>query len=274
MLRRIFLSLFSLFLVYSVFAQEVTPAAKLDELYPTKEAKENALRNAKIIKEKALGTGVTHPLKLTLEDGDAVFYAVFKHIDEHKTGITQLQKGTEMDFKDSYRYDIAAYELDKLLGLDMIPVTVERKYKGDKGMLQWWVPNAMTEGDRRDKGLTPPDSDAWSQAIFKVRIFDNLIYNIDRNKGNLLITPDWKVWMIDHSRSFKNSDQLETENSLTHFSVSLINAMRKLDEDTVKQHCGDYLSTYEIRSMLKRRDEIVQLYDKLHAEQGDSIVFP
>jgi hypothetical protein len=211
---------------------------------------------------------------LTLQDGDAIFYAVFKKIDEHKSGMTQLQKGTEMDFKDSWHYDVAAYELDKLLGLNMVPVTVERRYNGDKGALQWWVTDAMTEGDRKAKGLNPPNADAWTQAIYKVRIFDNLIYNIDRNLGNLLIDSNWKVWMIDHSRSFKNSDHLKSESDLTKFSKSMIDAMRKLDEASLEQHCGKYLSKFEIESMLKRRDEIVQLFDKLHTAQGDSILYP
>jgi hypothetical protein len=274
MLQRVFLSLFVLCFLYSAFGQELTSPEKLAQLYPTDEAKEKALEHAKIIKSKLLGTGITHPVKLTMQDGDAVFYAVFKKIDEHKSGMTQLSKGTEMDFKDSWHYDVAAYELDKMLGLNMVPVAVERKYNGDKGAVVWWVSNAMTEGDRKAKGLNPPDNDAWSQAMFKVRLFDNLIYNIDRNIGNLLIDSNWKIWMIDHTRSFKNSDRLKSQDDLTKFSLSMIQAIKKLDESSLKAHCGKYLSKYEIESMLKRRDEIVALFDQLHTSLGDSILYP
>jgi hypothetical protein len=274
MSRRVFLPLFLFWAVVSVFAQETASKPNLSELYPTLESKENALRNAKIIKSKKLGTGVTNPLKLTLQDGDTEFNAVFKDVDYRKAGMTKLKTGTEMDFKDSWQFDVAAYELDKLLGLNMVPVTVERKYNGEKGAIQWWIENAMTEGDRKEKGLNPPDPDAWSRSIFKVRMFDNLVYNIDRNAGNLLITPDWKVWMIDHSRCFKNQEHLKSEEDLSRFSLSFVDALKKLDEATVKEHCGKYLTVYEIQAMMKRRDAILERFEKLHAEQGDSILFP
>ena len=273
MLRRGFL-LFALLFSVWLFAQDSTTKPNLAELYPTLEAKENVLRNAKVIKSKKLGTGITNPLKLTMQDGQTEFYAVFKDVNVRKAGMTQLKSGAEMDFKDSWQFDVAAYELDKMLGLNMVPVTVERKYNGEKGAVQWWIENAMTEGDRKEKGLEPPDKDAWNRAIFKVRLFDNLIYNIDRNLGNLLITPDWKVWMIDHSRCFKNLDTLKSQGDLNHFSISMIDALKKLNEAGVKEHCGKYLTIYEIRSMMKRRDAIVQLFDKMHAEQGDSILTP
>ena len=274
MFHRLGLSLFLFLFVTNAYAQEVVTKPDLSQLYPTPEAKEAALRNAKIIKAKKLGTGITNPLKLTLRDGGTEFYAVFKDVDVRKTGITQLKTGVEVDFKDSWQFDVAAYELDKLLGLNMVPATVERRYEGEMGMLQWWVENAMTEGDRKEKGLSPPDPDAWNQYLFKVRVFDNLVYNIDRNLGNLLITPDWKVWMIDHSRSFKNMDKLKAETELSRFSLSFIDALKRLDESKVKERCGKYLSSYEIKSMMKRRDAIVQLYEKLRAERGETILYP
>jgi hypothetical protein len=274
MFRRFLLPLFLFVAVVSLYAQETVTKPDLAKLYPTLEAKENALRNAEIIKSKRLGTGITNPLKLTMRDGQTEFYAVFKDVNVRKPGLTSLKGSSEMDFKDSWQFDVAAYELDKLLGLNMVPVTIERKYNGEKGMVQWWIENAMTEGARKEKGLNPPDIDSWNRYLYKVRIFDNLVYNIDRNLGNLLITPDWKVWMIDHSRCFKNMDKLKAEGDLSHFSTSFIDALKKLTEVQVKEHCGKYLSIYEIRAMLKRRDAIVQLYDKLHAEQGDSILYP
>jgi hypothetical protein len=274
MFRKVSLSFILFLFVVSVFAQETAEKQDLALLYPTPEAKEKVLREAKIIKSKKLGTGITNPLKLTLLDGETELKAVFKNVDVRKTGLTKLKTGTEMDFKDSWQFDVAAYELDKLLGLNMVPVTVARKYNGEMGMVQWWVPDAMTEGDRKEKGLNPPDPDSWNQYLYKVRVFDNLVYNIDRNLGNLLITPDWKVWMIDHSRCFKNNDTLKAKTDIARFSLSFLDALRKLDETKVMDRCGKYLTTYEIKSMMKRRDAIVQLYEKLHAEQGDSILYP
>ena len=275
MLRKSLIPLWILVLVLAAFAdQEVAQKPDLDSIYPTLEAKENALRNGKIIKAKKLGTGITNPLKLTLQDGTTEFPAVFKDVDVRKTGATKLATGVEMDFKDSWQFDVAAYELDKLLGLNMVPATVERRFEGEMGMLQWWVPDAMTEGDRKKKGIDPPDKDAWNRYLFKVRVFDNLVYNIDRNLGNLLITPDWKVWMIDHSRCFKNVDSLKSSTDMKRFSLSLMEALKHLDQTKVMEKCGKYLSTYEVQTMLKRRDAIVQLYEKERSAKGDSILYP
>ncbi len=273
MLRKTLLSVILLFFASRLPAQEASKQSAA-EIYPTLESREEILRTAKIIKSKKLGKGITNPEKLTLTDGQIEFNAVFKKVDVRKSGMTQLRTGVEVDFKDCWQFDVAAYELDKLLGLNMVPVTVERKYEGEKGAVQWWVENAMTEGDRKEKGMAPADAEAWNQTLYKVRLFDNLIYNIDRNLGNLLITPDWKVWMIDHTRCFKSIDKLKSEGDLSRFSISFMNSLKKLDEGTVKSRCEKYLTGYEIQSMMKRRDLIVQLFDKLHAEKGDSILYP
>jgi hypothetical protein len=272
--RRVFLALFAFLIVVSAYAQETIVKSQLSELYPTLEAKEHALRTAKIIKSKRLGTGITNPWKLTMQDGDTQFYAVFKDIHVRKPGMTKLKDGMEIDFKDSWQFDVAAYELDKLLGLNMVPVTIERKFERENGAIVWWIENAMTEGQRKEKGLDPPDVDAWNQALYKVRLFDNLVYNIDRNLGNLLITPEWKIWMIDHSRCFKSVENLKAQKDLARFSLSFIQALKKLDEAQVAQHVGKYLTSYEIRSMLKRRDAIVQQFEKVRASVGDSVLFP
>lgn len=249
-------------------------SASLAQPFASREEIEEFLQNARIVKAKGTGIGITNPLKLTLDDGRVQHFAVFKSIDERKPGATQLAASTEIDFKDSWMFEVAAYELDKLLGLDMVPVTIERTYNGHKGSLQFWIDNCIMESDRLKRKLNPPDPTSWKQQIFKVRVFDNLVYNIDRNLGNLLITPEWKCYMIDHSRSFKNVDALKSPKDLTYFSRSLIESLQKLDEQTVKTRCEKYLTLYEVKTMLRRRDRIIQLYTSLLAEKGESIVYP
>ena len=272
---------FLLFLPFGLQAQQATSVPQTQTLSPT-EARptlsfaemEVLLRNAKVIREKWLGTGVTNPRKLTLIDGTMEFHAVFKTIDDRRTGLIAMTDGMQMNFKDSWKFDVAAYELDKLLGLNMVPATVERSYKGKKGAIQWWIEDAMTERDRIKNNIQPLNIEAYNESIFKVRVFDNLVSNSDRNLGNLLYDPAWKVWMIDHSRCFKNINTLQAPELITRFSQSMMESMRKLDENELKKRCGKYLSIYEIQAMLKRRDAILQLYDKLLAEKGDTILYP
>ena len=235
---------------------------------------EEALRTAEIVKAKDLGTGVTKPLKFTLHNGQFEFHACYKNVDERRPGLTRMKNGLEVDFKDSWRFEVAAYELDKLLGLGMVPATVERNFQGIDGSVQFWIENAMTEKVRKEKHLEPPDIDRWNQQIAKVRVFDNLIYNIDRNLGNMLITDDWKIYMIDHSRSFKSLDILKSPKDLKLFSRSMMEAIQKLDESLLTVHCGKYLSAFEIKTLLARRSLILEVYGKQKTAKGPSIEFP
>ncbi|HJZ13078.1 MAG TPA: hypothetical protein VJ521_13060, partial [Acidobacteriota bacterium] len=133
--------------VLSYAEQLQTPV--LSEWTPltSREEVEGFLRTATVTKAKYLGVGVANPMKLTLENGTIQHFGVFKAIDERKMGLYKLAGTQEFDFKDSWMFEVAAYELDKALGLNMVPPTVERIYEGKKGSVQWWVPNAMTEGD-------------------------------------------------------------------------------------------------------------------------------
>jgi hypothetical protein len=126
--------------------------------------------------------------------------ASFQSIDEHKASM-QLDAGTELNFVDSYKYNIAAYELAELLGLDdMLPVYVERKWQGSVGSLSWWLPVKMDEVERHKEKLTPPDGDAWNNQMYKIRVFDELVYDSDPNLTNVLIGENWKIWRIDFTR--------------------------------------------------------------------------
>ncbi len=270
--------IFLLLLCFGVTAawpqEPILHSARLVAPFDSFEEAEEALRTARIVKAKELGTGITNPIKFYLQGGTTEFKACFKTVNDRHFGITRLQKNAEVDFKDSWMFEIAAYELDKLMGLNMVPPTVERVYKGKKGSLQLWVEDAMTEKERKLKKLEPPDITQWNRQIFQVRLFDNLIYNIDRNLGNLLITPDWRIHMIDHSRCFKSLDVLKAPEDLRLFSKSTMEALERIDLLKLKACCSRYLSGPEMLTLLKRRDMIMHQYQTLLAEKGDAVYFP
>jgi hypothetical protein len=257
--------------------QERTPQTPVAEAPPpclgkfvTHEEAEEFLRTAKIIKSKGIPKGMALPQKITLEKDGRQEYGVFKSIDDRKPGVTVLPYGPELDFKDSWKFEVGAYELDKLLSLNMIPPTVERFYNKKMGSLQLWIENCNTEEERIKKNMAPPDPTSWREQTLKIYVFDNLIYNIDRNQGNILITGEWKMILIDHSRAFKNNGALRAAKDLTCFSLSLMKALDKLDEKSMKEHAGKYLTGYEIRAMLERRDKILTLYRKV-ADASDAV---
>ena len=86
----------------------------------------------------------------------------------------------------------------------MVPVCVEREVGGDRGAVDWWVDGVLMDEKARIAGnISPPDVAAWNRQMATIRLFDQLIYNMDRSQENLLITTTWKVWMIDHTRAFR-----------------------------------------------------------------------
>jgi hypothetical protein len=265
----------AVFTIVSLSATAHHRAEQPDSLtapFSSRQAVEAYLRTAKVVEEKRTPEGITDPLRLTLYDGRVRHDADFKDIDVRKMGITKLEFGAEYDFKDSWKFEVAAYELDKLLSLNMVPVTVERTHKGKRGSLQFWVEGEL-ERDRLKRNEKPPIAWKWNFQMYKVWIFDKLIFNIDRNVGNLLVTPDWKCVMIDHSRCFKCLGDVKGIKDLQIFSRSLMKALKELDEDTVKEKCSEWLTPPEISLMMQRRDQIVKHYEKLLKKEGNKITY-
>jgi len=237
------------------------------------------LRTAKVIASKHTSDGITSPFRLTLTDGTITHDAGFNYVDETKAKETFSDGHTEFNFKDCYRYDIAAYELAKLLGLgDMMPVTVERNWDGKSGAISWWFPTKMSERVRLNKKIEPPDPDAWNKWMYKKRIFAELVYDIDPNLTNVLISEDWRICMIDFTRAFRLYKEIRDKKNLTESMCErhLLERLRKLDRNELAQNTKylktEYISKGEIDGVMARRDKIVALYDDLIAKKGEKAV--
>ena len=125
---------------------------------------EHFLKTADITHMENTDRGVTRSKKVTLEQDSLTRFAIFKTIDVYRRGQTTLRSGaTEIDFQDSWKTEVAAYELDKMIGLGMVPATVERRHGRDRGSIQWWVENTMAERDRIEEGIRPPDPASQSE---------------------------------------------------------------------------------------------------------------
>ncbi len=232
------------------------------------------LLEGRVVKTRpAGGGGITGARRATLEHGGARHDALVQTIDEEKPFV-DLGRGREIDFRDSYRNNAAAYKLDRLLGLGMIPVTVVRRYEGKKAGFTWWVDDVlMDERDRMRKKLDAPDIPAWNRQMWVVRVFDQLIYNTDRNLGNLLIDKTWRLWMIDHTRAFKIFEEPKSPDNLSkRCARGLLEALRRLEHDQVAEAMRDLLSPSQVKGLLTRRDWIVAYYDKKIAELGEAAV--
>src|SRR5205814_4225854 len=243
-----------------------------DEPTLTKEQIRQFLLTAKVVKSEHTKKGITDPWRLTLTDGTATHDASFQSIDEHKA-TKQLASGTELRFVDSYKYNIAAYQLAELVGMDdMLPVYVERKWKGDTGSLSWWLPVKMDEVERHKQKLTPPDSDAWNHQMYRVRVLDQLVYDNDPNLTNVLIGENWKIWRVDFTRAFRLSKDLRDPKDVEHCDRQLLEKLKALDGNELAEKTKGYLTKDEVKAVMARRDKIVALLQKLIAEKGESEV--
>ncbi len=239
----------------------------------TEEQMRDFLLKGEIVSGKPAPKGVTSPSRLTLRYGTITHEAGFQSIDEYKA-YKQFDNGTtEMNFRDSYKYDIAAYELAKLLGLgDMMPVTVERNWKRNPGAISWWLTSMMDEKQRQEKHIAIPDPEAWYKQTRKMTVFENLVYDTDRNGTNVLITADWHLYMIDFSRAFRLQRTLKDPKALSQCDRQLLQKLRKLDAAEVTEKTKKWLTKDEIKGLMARRDKIVALFDALIATKGENAV--
>lgn len=220
------------------------------------------LSGATLVSAESLKIGIARTRRLKLSDGALTHDAHFQTIDSSRS-----------NFRDTYKFNIAAYRLDRLLELNMTPPSIERSIEGVKGALTWWIPGGLMEFDRLKRKIEPPDPEYFNSQMHALRVFDLLIFNIDRNLQNLLLTADGKVWMIDHTRAFRRNDDLRNKRDIVRCDRRLFAALQKLDQPALKTAMGEFLDMEETASLLKRRDKIVATFQARAAEAGDLKVF-
>src|SRR5437867_2432881 len=260
--------------VLVLFSLAATAVAQVRAQIIQSDELETFLQKARISRGNDIALGVTLPKRLTLELNGEKHLAAFKSIDEF-AAVKKTDGGTEASFQDSYMTEIAAYEVDKIIGLGMVPTTVERSFEAKRGSVQIWVDSIMDEGARFQKKIEPPNPSGWNDQWQKMQLFDNLIYNVDRNRGNILINKDWEIILIDHSRSFRSWDRLMDPKSVTRFSRSFLKGIGRLNENNLKEKTAKYLSNDQRKGVLKRRDLILDLAKKAVAARGEAaVLFP
>ena len=231
---------------------------------------EEFLKNAAIVGQRQLGgeNKQYEPWILTLEKEGLTRQAIWKNTEGRIRG-----------FLEGWTWEIAAYRLDKHLGLNMVPPTVEKEFKGERGSCQLWVTSEMDLRKKvREKIETPNNKVlSWNRAIYLQRAFDNLIANIDGHQGSILITKDWRIILVDHTRSFGTyqrsiSKLIYTEEYrdgpriMRELPRVFVEKLKALDFELIRSIVGIYLTAEEIEAVLTRRDlmleEIKRIIDK------------
>jgi len=255
----------------TLLAQETPAPASTPALSP--EAMEVFLLKARISNQRDAGSGVTNSRRATLTDGQLTHDAHIQTVDIAQQ-VFESGRNTELNFKDTYRYNIAGYRVAKLVGLTTVPMSVERNIDGKVAAITWWVDDVqMDEGARLKKKTMGPDVQRFAKQIQVMKIWDELIQNKDRNGGNVLWTSDWSMWLIDHTRAFRLGKELVAPADLTRCDRRLLDGMRALTAESLAKATGDSLTKEEQGAVLARRDLIVKHFDDRIAKLGEGILF-
>jgi hypothetical protein len=222
---------------------------------------EELLRSGRLVSSENLGMPASRVRKVRLAHGEIELDAVWRPLD----AIPPLREGTD----GSFRNEAAAYELDRFLGLDMVPPTIMRSVEGREGAMTLWVYGGRSYGDVEGSA---PDTPAWARQTSRMRTFDYLIGNRDRHKSNILVDRGWDLVLLDHTRSFLPG-QAALPMLPPRFDGRLIDRLRGLNEADLLRRLGGLLDRQEIQAILERRDAILAHVDGLLAARGQSALF-
>jgi len=251
-------------------AQTTSVAAAPAAVVPAPADMEKFLQLGRVVKKKESSKGVTNAYRVTLSDGDLTHDAQVQNVDIEKAIFNVDPRHSEVNFRDSYRYNIAAYRLATLLGLDNVPMSVERVVDGKPAAVTWWLDNVMDDGDRRKKNVANANPLRAADYYAMMYVFDELIQNRDRNQGNIMWSPDSKMWMIDHTRAFRLGRDLLKPENLTRVERTFFEKLRALDRQVFTEMAGRTLTKDEIDSLFVRRDRLVQIFDQKIATLGEA----
>lgn len=238
---------------------------------------EEYLSTAKIVDQDqpwSAREAVTRPWRLTLEKDGEKAQAIWKDPEGRLKG-----------FYENWKWEIAAYRLDKYLGLNMVPPTVEKRFRGDRGSCQLWITAKMSLKEKYEKNIKTPNIKVfyWNRALFLQRAFDNLIANEDRHQNQFLITEDWRMILIDHSRSFRTSRKFtkkliydekykEGPRLMKQLPRAFVEKLKSLNFQVIKDIVEDYLTDKEINAVLTRKDLIIDWINKRIKKLGEKEV--
>lgn len=229
------------------------------------------MEHAEVVAEKPIGGGITHPLKLTLRRDGVEIHAIFRHLFRYERNV-KVEGDLHPYFFDSYKFEVAAYHLAQLLELDRIPPVIYAEYGGQKGSLQVWIENALTEKKRRDRNLSFPTNYRQTYEQQQMLFFDLLVWNFDRHEGNYLYDAQWNLWYIDHTRTFRADAQPPQPERLTQIPRKLWHRFAALEKKDFERVLRPHLNAMQRHMFHQRRKRLIRYVENLIAERGEAAV--
>ena len=223
--------------------------------FTTDQDAENFLRAAKVIEAKEISGSQNRPQRLLLSANGIKAHAIFRRVDKRgrraRVGDMRIRS-----YHDSYIYECAAYQLSRLLGIDRVPPCIIRTIKGQKGSVQLWIEQAVSEFQNRYDRPGPKANERWPNIFNTMYVFDSLIHNFDRHAGNILVDSLDRIWFIDHTRSFRLYTNAPLE-KVPSCAPELQKTLEDLEQDDLKI-LKPYLNVRHIAALWRRRTQLIK----------------
>jgi len=155
---------------------------------------------------------------------------------------------------------VAAYRLDRLLGLGLVPPTEARTAAGEPGTLALLPVSTITEAERAADNIYRP---TWCEPISDYQLmyaFDGLIRNEARTAGSILYDRNnWALVLLLEGEAFGTSASLPAylEKVSNVLPRGLAERLAALDVETLTRVLGDVLSERQIRAIDRRRQALL-----------------
>jgi hypothetical protein len=227
------------------------------------------LRTAEVVRSTKIPVGITKPLRLLLQKDGVRARAAFRYEEVDRKNVS-VEGRHYRRFRDSCRFECAAYRLSRLLGLDRVPPTTDRRFQGRSGSVQIWVEEGL---DEEATEFQPPRPLDYVRQTWDQDLFDNLIFNIDRNSSNVIVDEEYRLWLIDHTRAFQPVPELLDPERVTRVNRAVWTRLRELDGDTLQEELGPYLDGEEMMCLMRRRELLLERVDRLVAERGEGVLY-
>ncbi len=226
------------------------------------------LKTAKVTKRSDIGTGINRFKKLTLKKDGVQAHAIFRDADVTEHNIRVGDRRYRV-FRDSYLFECASYDLGQLLGITKIPPVVLRRLGRTEGSLQLWIEDVR---DEKHEAFAPPSALAWARQVQEMRLFDNLIFNVDRNPGNILVTHDYTLILIDQTRGFQEVAALLEPEGVSHVKRATWDKLQSVSESELRDVVRPYLTVGELNALVARWKLMVQRFEELIENRSEELV--